>query len=87
VASALFNAAREVSGLLGITVIGVILSARETARAHHGASPTMAFLSGYRLGLVVAAALVACGGVVAWVALRRLPVPTPVEVAPELVNA
>jgi EmrB/QacA subfamily drug resistance transporter len=89
VASALFNAAREVSGLLGITVIGVVLTARQSARAHHGASPTVAFLSGYRLGLVVAAALVACGGVVAWVALRRVPAPDPAAAiaAPEMVDA
>jgi EmrB/QacA subfamily drug resistance transporter len=87
VAAALFNASREVSGLLGITVIGVILSARQSSRVHHGATATTAFLSGYRLGLVVAAVLVACGGVVAWVALRRLPAPVPVDAAPELVNA
>jgi EmrB/QacA subfamily drug resistance transporter len=72
VASAVFNASREVAGLLGITIIGVVLSARRSAELSIGRSPTAAWLSGYRLGLIVAALLVATGGVVAWVALRRV---------------
>ncbi len=72
VASGVFNASREVAGLLGITVIGVVLSTREHARARAGATPSAAFLTGYHLGLVVAATLVAAGGVVAWYALRRV---------------
>ena len=71
VASGLFNASREVAGLLGITVIGVVLTARQTAAAHAHASTVVAFLDGYRLGLVVAAGLVAAGGAVAWFALPR----------------
>jgi predicted MFS family arabinose efflux permease len=70
VASGLFNASREVAGLLGITVIGAILSARQSAEARAGAVPLDAFLSGYRLGLLVSAALVAVGGLAAWLALR-----------------
>ncbi|MFL6111584.1 MAG: MFS transporter, partial [Catenulispora sp.] len=70
VASGIFNASREVAGLLGITVIGAILSARQSAAARAGALPLDAFLSGYRLGLLVSAALVAIGGLAAWVALR-----------------
>jgi EmrB/QacA subfamily drug resistance transporter len=70
VASGLFNASREVAGLLGITVIGAILSARQSAAARGGALPLDAFLSGYRLGLLVSAALVAVGGLAAWLALR-----------------
>jgi EmrB/QacA subfamily drug resistance transporter len=66
VASAIFNASREVAGLLGITVIGVVLVARQSAAAHLGTAPVTAFLDGYRLGLVVAGALVAAGGLVAW---------------------
>ncbi|MCL2396094.1 MAG: MFS transporter [Acidimicrobiaceae bacterium] len=84
VASAVFNASREVSGLLGITVIGVILSARQHAEARLGASSLHAFLSGYRLGLVVAGALVIAGGAMAWGALRRV---APVAGAPEIVVA
>jgi len=70
VASGIFNAAREVAGLLGITVIGAILTARQSAAVHAGKAPLDAFLSGYRAGLLVAALLVAAGGIAAWVALR-----------------
>jgi EmrB/QacA subfamily drug resistance transporter len=72
VASGVFNASREVAGLLGITIIGVILRARQTAELHAGHPAVAAFLSGYRLGLVVAGVLVASGGVAAWLALRNL---------------
>ena len=72
VASAVFNASREVAGLLGITVIGVILRARQTAEIHLGHPAITAFLSGYRLGLVVAGILVSGGGIAAWLALRNL---------------
>lgn len=71
VASGIFNAAREVAGLLGITVIGAILTARQGSALRGGSDPIDAFLSGYRLGLVVAALLVAAGGVAAYVGLRR----------------
>jgi EmrB/QacA subfamily drug resistance transporter len=70
VASGIFNAAREVSGLLGITVIGAILTARQSASLQAGHAPLDAFLSGYRTGLLVAAALVAAGGVAAFLGLR-----------------
>ena len=70
VASGIFNAAREVAGLLGITVIGAILTARQGSQLAAGHAPVDAFLSGYRIGLIVAAILVAAGGVAAFVALR-----------------
>ncbi len=83
VASAVFNASREVAGLLGITVIGVVLNARRAAELRHGRAPETALLGGYRLGLVVAAVLVAAGGIVAWVALRRVAPPdTELSTAP-----
>jgi EmrB/QacA subfamily drug resistance transporter len=88
-ASGLFNASREVAGLLGITIIGAVLSARESSRLHAGADPMSAYLSGYRLGLVLAGVLVAVGGVAAFGALRRtrVRVPDTLEglVVPELV--
>jgi len=70
VASGIFNASREVAGLLGITVVGAILTARQSSALHAGHNPADAFLTGYRTGLLVAAALVALGGVAAFVALR-----------------
>lgn len=70
VASGLFNACRELAGLLGITVIGAVLTARQHSAASAGHPPLEAFLSGYRLGLLVAAVLVVLGGVAAWSALR-----------------
>ena len=70
VASGIFNAGREVAGLLGITVIGAILTARQSAAAHAGHTAVDSFLTGYRTGLVVAAVLVAAGGVAAFLALR-----------------
>jgi EmrB/QacA subfamily drug resistance transporter len=70
VASGIFNASREVSGLLGITVIGAILTARQGAEVRSGHGAVDAFLSGYQLGLLVAAVLVAAGGVAAYLGLR-----------------
>jgi EmrB/QacA subfamily drug resistance transporter len=70
VASGIFNASREVAGLLGITVIGAILTARQSAAAHAGHDAVDSFLSGYRAGLLVAAVLVAAGGAAAFIALR-----------------
>jgi EmrB/QacA subfamily drug resistance transporter len=69
VASALFNASREVAGLLGITVIGAILTSRQGSALRHGHPVTEAFLSGYRAGLIVAAVLVALGAAAAWISL------------------
>lgn len=86
VASGLFNASRELAGLLGITVIGAILTARQSAQLRIGAAPVDAFLSGYRLGLVVSAALVGLGAVASWVALRGTRETTPVA-APRLALA
>jgi len=71
VASGIFNASREVSGLLGITVIGAVLTARQSALLAAGDAPLDAFLGGYRAGLLLAAGLVALGGVAAYVGLRR----------------
>jgi EmrB/QacA subfamily drug resistance transporter len=70
VASAVFNASREVAGLLGITVIGAVLTSRQGTALAEGSSPVDAFLTGYRAGLLLAAVLVVAGGVTAYVALR-----------------
>ena len=70
VASGIFNASREVSGLLGITVIGAILASRQATLLAGGATPVDAFLGGYRIGGLISAALVAAGAVAAYVGLR-----------------
>jgi EmrB/QacA subfamily drug resistance transporter len=87
VASGIFNASREVAGLLGITVIGAILTARQSASLRVGHAPVDAFLTGYRTGLLVAAVLVALGGVAAYVSLRSAPRSEPEDVSPEFVLA
>lgn len=71
VASGIFNGAREVAGLLGITVIGALLVARQSGALAAGEPATEAFLTGYRAGLLLAAVLVALGGLAAFVALRK----------------
>jgi len=71
VASGLFNASREVAGLLGITVIGAVLRTRESAALQHGASSGSAFLTGYHDGLLVTVALLAFGVLVSYLALRK----------------
>src|SRR6516225_287564 len=71
VASALLNASRELAGLLGITVIGAVLSSREGAALRSGVAPARAFLDGYHAGLAVTIALIGAGIVVVMVALRR----------------
>jgi EmrB/QacA subfamily drug resistance transporter len=70
VGGGIFNAAREVAGLLGITVIGAILTSRQGSSLRAGHTPVDAFLTGYRSGLLVAAILVAAGGVAAFIGLR-----------------
>ena len=72
VAGGILNTAREASGLLGVTVIGAILTARQAAALAAGATPAAAFTSGYSAGLAAAALLVLAG---AAVALRALPGP------------
>ncbi|WP_433204843.1 DHA2 family efflux MFS transporter permease subunit [Dactylosporangium sp. CS-047395] len=72
IASGMLNVSREVFGLLGITILGAILSNREHAAS---GAPLHRFLDGYQFALVIAAALVAAGVPIALVALRRLRTP------------
>jgi EmrB/QacA subfamily drug resistance transporter len=80
VASGVFNASREVAGLLGITVIGAVLTSRQGVALAAGHTPVEAFLSGYRAGILLAGVLVVAGGVVAFAALRRA------HVRPQVIN-
>ncbi len=88
VASAVFNASREVAGLLGITVIGAVLTSRQGAALAAGHTPADAYLIGFHAGLMLAAALVVAGGVTAYVALRSAhPAPQAEAAADDLVLA
>ncbi|MDQ2738970.1 MAG: MFS transporter [Actinomycetota bacterium] len=70
VASGIFNASREVSGLLGVTVIGAILATRQSGLIAGGSSPVDAFLGGYSTGGLISAALVVAGAIAAYLGLR-----------------
>jgi EmrB/QacA subfamily drug resistance transporter len=88
VASAVFNASREVAGLLGITVIGAVLTSRQGGALADGKSAVDAFLVGYRSGLLLAAALVIAGAVTAYLSLRSAhTAPQTDDVAEDLVLA
>jgi EmrB/QacA subfamily drug resistance transporter len=70
IASALLNASREVAGLLGVTVIGAVLSTQESSSLRDGASRAQAFLDGYHAGLWVTIGLLAAGVILSYVTLR-----------------
>ncbi|MFI5910574.1 DHA2 family efflux MFS transporter permease subunit [Dactylosporangium sp. NPDC051541] len=74
IASGMLNVSREVFGLLGITILGAILSNRQHSAT---GAPLHQFLAGYQFALVVAAALVAVGVPIALVTLRRIKTPAP----------
>ncbi|HXC82472.1 MAG TPA: MFS transporter [Trebonia sp.] len=73
IASALLNDSREVAGLLGITVIGAVLSTRETSALRVGVPAHQAFIDGYHTGIWVAIGLLAVGVVLSYVSLRPRP--------------
>ncbi|MCT9934092.1 MFS transporter [Planotetraspora sp. A-T 1434] len=68
VASGVLNVSREVFGLLGITILGAILSSRESVVT---GAPLHRFLEAYQFTLLVAAAIVLVGVPVSLYALRR----------------
>ncbi|MET0414548.1 MAG: MFS transporter, partial [Actinoplanes sp.] len=75
IASGMLNVSREVFGLLGITILGAILTNRANAAA---GSEMHRYLEGYQFSLVVAAALVAAGVPISLWALRSArPAPEP----------
>jgi EmrB/QacA subfamily drug resistance transporter len=71
IASALFNASREVAGLLGVTVIGAVLRSSESAAIRSGTRPAPAFIDGYHAGLWLTIGLLAVGVVLSYVTLRQ----------------
>ncbi|MBO3742140.1 DHA2 family efflux MFS transporter permease subunit [Actinoplanes flavus] len=74
IASGMLNVSREVFGLLGVTVLGAILTNRANAAA---GTELHRYLEGYRFSLVVAAVLVAVGVPVSLWMLRREPASSP----------
>ena len=52
-------------------MIGAVLTARQSVLLTAGDTPTDAFLGGYQAGLLLAAGLVALGGVAAFIGLRH----------------
>jgi EmrB/QacA subfamily drug resistance transporter len=71
IASALFNASREVAGLLGVTVIGAVLRSRDSAAVRSGTRPGQAFIDGYHAGLWLTIGLLAAGVVLSYMTLRQ----------------
>ncbi|MFC6081081.1 MFS transporter [Sphaerisporangium aureirubrum] len=80
VASGTLNVSREIFGLLGITILGAVLNARQNTSLEGGATPLNAFLDGYQLALVIAAAIIALGVPLSLLTMRRRP---PAPAAPE----
>jgi hypothetical protein len=70
IASALFNASREVAGLLGVTVVGAVLRSSESAALRSGTRPAQAFIDGYHSGLWLTIGLLAAGVVLSYLTLR-----------------
>jgi predicted MFS family arabinose efflux permease len=75
-ASGMLNVSREVFGLLGVTILGAILSARENAVT---GPPLHRFLDGYQFALVIAAILLAVGVPVSLFTLGRRSRPLTIE--------
>ncbi|MFD4029430.1 MFS transporter [Streptomyces sp. NPDC058637] len=70
-ASGLISAAREVSGVFGVVLVGVVLTRTERSALRGGADPVGAFVDGYDAGLRLAAGCVLLGAVITAVTLRR----------------
>ncbi|GIH72733.1 DHA2 family efflux MFS transporter permease subunit [Sphaerimonospora thailandensis] len=68
VASGVLNVSREVFGLLGITILGAIMSSRQSAVT---GTPMHRFLEAYQFTLLIAAVIVLVGVPVSLYSLRR----------------
>jgi EmrB/QacA subfamily drug resistance transporter len=85
VASGMLNVSREVFGLLGITVLGAILSSSQSGSDR---PPLLAFLDAYQFTLVIAAVVVLAAIPVALYSLRVSRTPDEVQAAtPETVGS
>ncbi|GLY05735.1 MULTISPECIES: MFS transporter [Actinoplanes] len=84
IASGILNVSREVFGLLGVTVLGAVLSNRAGAAS---GSELHRYLEGYQFALVLAAILVAVGVPVSlWMLRRSRPSIEVPEASPSLVG-
>ena len=70
-ASGVVSAARELSGALGIAVVGLVLAVHAAPGQARGEVAGAGFLTGYREGLLLGAVVVATAAPVAGLALRR----------------
>ena len=70
IASALLNASREVAGLLGVTVVGAVLSTSKGSALRSGANQAQAFVDGYHSGLWLTIGLLVAGVLLSYVTLR-----------------
>ncbi|MCC6224490.1 MAG: MFS transporter [Thermoleophilia bacterium] len=73
VASGVLNTSRQIGGALGIAMMGAILSSRQASSLAGGVAPEQAFVDGFRLALLVAAAVAFAGALTAAALIRRLP--------------
>lgn len=84
VAGGILNVVRELSAGLGIAMLGVVVDALQKSASESGATSAEAFRQGASVGLLVGAALVLAGAVIAAFTLprkqRRKPVPEPVAI-------
>jgi EmrB/QacA subfamily drug resistance transporter len=76
-ATGLVSAAREISGVFGVVLIGAVLARREDAALRVGRTPDQAFLDGYHLGLRLAAGCVLLGALISLYALGEPGRPAP----------
>jgi EmrB/QacA subfamily drug resistance transporter len=74
IASGMLNVSREVFGLLGVTILGAVLSNRSAAAT---GTELHRYLSGYQFSLMVAAILVAAGAPIAYFSMRKVRAPEP----------
>ncbi|MYW63468.1 hypothetical protein GTY65_05155 [Streptomyces sp. SID8379] len=70
-ASGPVSAAREISGVFGVVLVGIVLTRTEHDRSRGGADPRTSFLDGYDTGLQLASGCVLLGAAVTWLTLRR----------------
>jgi EmrB/QacA subfamily drug resistance transporter len=81
VASGVLNTSRQIGGALGIAMMGAILTSRQAESLAQGASPSEAFVDGFQVALLVAAAIAFAGALTAALLVRRHQHP---EVGPAL---